>query len=163
MYGWNSSQTKCSANSWDTMMSTVRETFKGLRSSPPLPEFTLFVWQRSRKGRLEYLWPDNKSAGMPFSKLVNTAHRSQATCFLFPFLKSLPTSLSGGFLIVPSSLCLFTSLQIYKGFCLDSQRGDHIEMQFLGRWHKLHLTSTLRTNAPPPLPHAVINTQYRKI
>lgn len=79
-----------------------------------------------------------------------------------PSSSLFPTSLSG-FLIVPSSLCLFTSLQIYKGFCLDSQRSNHIEMQFLGRWHKLHLTSTLRTNAPPPLPHAVINTQYRKI
>lgn len=96
------------------MMSTVREAFKCLLSSPPLPDFTLFVWQRSRKGRLEYLWPDNKSAGMPFSKLVNAAHRSQATSFLFPFLESLLQRLCQVFLIVPSSLCLFTSLQIYK-------------------------------------------------
>lgn len=30
------------------------------------------------QGRLEYLWPDNKSGGMPFSKPVNAAHHSQA-------------------------------------------------------------------------------------
>lgn len=149
MYGWNSSQTKCRANRWDTMMSTVRETFKCLLSSPPLPEFTLFVWQRSRKGRLEYLWPDNKSAGMPFSQLVNAAHRSQATSFLFPFLKSL-SNVSVSFFF-KSFLLLSVSLHHYK------------YIKFLGRWHKLHLTSTLCTNAPPPLPHAVINTQYRKI
>lgn len=44
------------------------------------PKFTSLVWQRSRseRGRLEYLWPDNKRAGMSFSKLVNAAHHSRA-------------------------------------------------------------------------------------
>lgn len=71
-----------------------------------------------------------------------------------PLLSSSPSSS-----LFPTSLSVF-----FKSFLLLSVSLHHYKyIKFLGRWHKLHLTSTLCTNAPPPLPHAVINTQYRKI
>lgn len=49
-----------------------------------------FVCVAQGVGGLEYLWPDNKRAGMPFSKLVNAAHQSPAiSAKLFPLEMSV--------------------------------------------------------------------------